>query len=135
MTTMLEPGPCRESGMTEFTEGATTMSGPEEFISEPILPVRGSGDVKAMGRGEPGLPNRFTWRGREYRVTCVRRQWKSSEREGGTGRLYLRRHWYEIETDAGLVMTLYCERQARSRAQAGRRWFVYTVWPGRPAAE
>jgi hypothetical protein len=102
-------------------------SGTEEFVSEPITPAPGTGDITAMARGEPGLPSRFRWRDREYAVTAVLKAWKSSSREGGTGRLYLRKHWYLVETDAGLRMTLYCDRQTRNRGNPKARWWIYSV--------
>lgn len=70
-----------------------------------------------MGRGEPGLPKQFTWRGRRYAVAAVLGNWRTSQREGGRANagLYLRRHWYRIATDSGDVMTASCERQTRSR--------------------
>lgn len=99
----------------------------EQFISEPITPAPGTADARAMGRGEPGLPTRFTWRDTEYTVAEVINVSKSSSREGGTGDLYLRRHWYTIRTTSGDIMTLYCERQARDRQRAKSRWFLYTL--------
>jgi hypothetical protein len=100
--------------------------GPEEFVSEPVTPAAGTGDIAAMGRGEPGLPSGFTWHGREYVITAVLKAWKSSSREGGTGRLYLRKHWYLVETDAGSRMTLYCDRQTRNRRNPKARWWIYS---------
>ena len=102
---------------------------PEQFISEPITPTPGSFDAAAMSRGEPGLPAEFTWRNATYYVARVIRQWKSSTREGGraTGELYLRRHWFTLDTTTGQRMTLYCERQSRSARQAKHRWFLYTL--------
>ena len=104
-----------------------TDSQSDEFVSEPITPAAGTGDITAMGRGEPGLATRFTWRDREYVITAVLKAWKTSSPEGGTGRLYLRRHWYTVETDAGPRMTLYCDRQTRSRRNPKARWWVYSV--------
>jgi len=100
-----------------------------QFISEPIEPEAGTFDARVMARGEPGLPGHFTWRGVRYAVADVIEEWKSSQREGGSGELYLRRHWYKVRTDPPAVMTLYCERQpgGRTRAAAKRRWWVYTV--------
>ena len=103
----------------------------ETFISEPIAPAPGSSDVRAMARGEPGLPARFTWRETTYCVTDAIKTWKTSSREGGRGKLYLRRHWYTVQTDQGPTMTLYCERQARSRKRPKSRWWIYTL-EGRP---
>ena len=101
--------------------------GQEEFVSEPVTPAAGTADISAMGRGEPGLPSRLTWREREYVITGVLKAWKSSSREGGTGRLYLRRHWYLVATDAGPRMTLYCERQTRDRRHPKARWWLYSI--------
>jgi len=102
----------------------------DQFISEPIRPVPGASDSRAMGRGEPGLPSRFVWRDQEYAVAAVVKAWKTSSREGGTGRLYLRRHWYTVKTQTGETMTLYCERQARDRKHPKSRWWLYTIQTG-----
>jgi hypothetical protein len=103
----------------------------EEFVGEPMIPAPGTGHAPAMARGEPGLPTRFTWRGREYRITGVIRQWKSSGpcRSGG-GEIYLRRHWHRVLTDPPAVMTVYCDRQAKDRKHPKARWWVYTVQEG-----
>ncbi|MCC7144959.1 MAG: hypothetical protein IT443_00785 [Phycisphaeraceae bacterium] len=124
----------------------------ELLVSEPLAPVAGSFDAQAMARGEPGLPGRFVWRGREYRVVEVLEEWKSSTPEGGSGELYLRRHWFTVgvvRTEVGessepategggtsevssgtLRMTIYCLRQTprgSSKRAAKARWWVYTV--------
>jgi len=100
----------------------------EEFISEPIEPVVGTFDPVGMTRAEPGLPGRFLWRKKEYAVSNVIRVWKESGPcKTGGGEQYLRKHWYKIKTDGGLEMTLYFERQARSKAQNKTRWWLYTI--------
>ncbi|HUT58324.1 MAG TPA: DUF6504 family protein [Phycisphaerae bacterium] len=103
----------------------------EQFVSEPITPVPGTADVRAMARGEPGLPGRFTWRGREYRVAEVIQSWKTSGpcRSGG-GEVYLRRHWHKILTEPCQVMKVYCERQARSSRRPKARWWLYSIEEG-----
>ena len=103
---------------------------PREFVCEGLTPAAGTGSAVAMARGEPGLPARFTWREREYRLAGVIRKWKSSGpcRSGGS-EMYLRRHWYEILTDPPMVMTIYCDRQAKNRKRHKARWWVYTVEP------
>ena len=93
-----------------------------------MTPVAGSGRAAAMARGEPGLPERFTWRDTEYRVLGVIGQWKTSGPcKSGADEMYLRRHWYRIVTEPRAVMTVYCERQARSSRRAKSRWFIYTI--------
>lgn len=97
----------------------------EQFVSEPLQPVAGTADPAAMARGEPGLPGRFTWRDEEYHVVRVLQQWKSSGPcRSGSSEIYLRRHWYKLLVEPPLVMTVYCERQAR-RPKA--RWWIYTI--------
>jgi hypothetical protein len=110
-----------------------------QFAGDELTPVSGTSDSAAMARGEPGLPARFTWRGREYRVAAVLSKWKTSGPcKTGGGEQYLRRHWYKLaaepceprpEADA-VTLTVYCERQARGARAAKARWFVYTVGPG-----
>jgi len=96
------------------------------FVSEAIEPLGGF-DAAAMSRGEPGLPGGFRWRDHEHRITAVLARWKTCTRD--MGELYLRRHWYEVRTDDGHRMTLYCERQARSTRTRKQRWWLYSVSP------
>jgi hypothetical protein len=81
-----------------------------------------------MATGAPGLPERFVWRGQEYRIEKVVEKWKESSpcRSGG-GERYLRKHWYRVRTTDGSQMKIYFERQARSARQAKQRWWLYTV--------
>lgn len=106
----------------------------EQFVSEAIEPVVGTADTFSMARGEPGLPQRFRWRETEYRVAAVLRAWKQSGPcHHGSGEQYLRKHWFEILTDPPLVMTLYCDRQARRGRNPRGRWWLYTARPaGQP---
>ena len=102
----------------------------KEFIGEEMKPVPGAADARAMARGEPGLPRRFTWRRTECRVVRVIEKWKSTGpcRSGG-GEMYVRRHWYTVETEPPARLTVYCERRARDRRHPGARWWVYTAEP------
>ncbi len=104
----------------------------DEFIDEPLKPLRGSGDAAMAARGEPGLPQRFTWRKREYRVVGVIEKWKTSGRcRHGSPEMYLRRHWYRIQTEPHAIMAVYCDRQAKDRKHPKARWWVYTVQKNR----
>ncbi len=108
----------------------------EEFISESIAPVAGSFKTAAMTRGEPALPAGFVWRDRQYEVAEVIEAWKETGpcRSGG-GEQYLRKHWYKIRTGDGLGMTIYFERQPRSKSSSPARdalrrkarWWLYTL--------
>lgn len=100
----------------------------EEFISEPIEPIAETFDAAAMTRGEPGLPKRFKWRNEEYSIIEVLEAWKELGpcRSGGLEK-YLRKHWFRIKIDDGSEMTIYFERQPRSKRQNKIRWWLYTV--------
>jgi hypothetical protein len=100
----------------------------ENFISEMIKPLMGTFDTAAMTRGEPGLPKKFIWRDNEYEVAQVLEVWKETGPcKSGSPELYLRKHWYKIRTADGKIMTLYFERQARSKNQNKARWWLYTI--------
>ena len=100
----------------------------ERFVSEPLKPVEGTFDATAMTRGEPGLPQRFVWRDTEYTVAEVLEGWKEDGPcRNGSPEMYLRKHWFRVATEQGLEMTLYFERQPRSKRQSKTRWWLYTV--------
>ena len=99
-----------------------------DFFSEPIAPFRGGFDAAAMGRGEPGLPKGFTWRGREHVIVELVGSWKHSSREGGgAGDLYLRRHYYKLRMSDESVWTVYFVRQTPKSGNPKSRWFLYTI--------
>jgi len=107
-------------------KGRRNMS--DEFIGEAVTPVAGTFETAAMTRGEPALPARFSWRGQQYSTAEVLEVWKETGpcRSGG-GEQYLRKHWYRIRTGDGLVMTIYFERQPRSKSRNKTRWWLYAV--------
>jgi len=100
----------------------------EKFISEMIKPLAGTFNTAAMTRGEPGLPSGFVWKNTEYIIDEVLEVWKeTSACKSGSSEIYLRKHWYKIKTTNGMIMTLYFERQARSKKQNKARWWLYTI--------
>ena len=99
-----------------------------EFVSEQITPKQGSSDASAMGRGEPGLPGGFTWRGSSVEIVERISAWKHSSREGGgVGDLYLRRHYYKLRMSDGSIWTVYFVRQTPKSGNTKDRWFLYTI--------
>ena len=77
--------------------------------------------------GEPGLPAAFTWRRATIRIARVRREWRETGPcDHGSGELYLRKHWYEIEDDMGRVLKLYFERNPRDRKTMAR-WRLFSM--------
>lgn len=100
----------------------------EWFICEPLIPRRMTRDTSAMARGEPGLPDSFVWRGREYVVAEVLKAWKETGPETpGSSSTYLKRHWYRVRMETGELMTLYYDRRPGRGNGGKRRWWVYTV--------
>lgn len=93
----------------------------DEFISEPLRPLRGTFDTRAMGTGLPGLPAGFTWRATAYTVIAVVAAWKASA--PSSGQLYLRRHYYRLRMSDGRTWTVYFLRHAYGDA-ARKRWYL-----------
>jgi phosphoribosylglycinamide formyltransferase-1 len=100
------------------------------FVSEQIEPLGGSFDTGRMAMGEPGLPQHFRWRGREYEVASVLERWKTSgDCRSGSPERYVRKHWFCIRTTNGDEMRIYFDRQARSGTKADR-WWLATIRVG-----
>jgi len=95
------------------------------FVSEAMTPAPGSGSVEAMARGEPGLPRVFLWRGERFEVARVLDQGKSHGEDRGD--VYVRKHWYEVETTSGLRMRLYFDRNPGKSGSRESRWWVHWV--------
>jgi uncharacterized protein DUF6504 len=97
------------------------------FVSEPLIPEPGTGSVDAMARGEPGLPRAFIWRGRRFEVARVLESGKAHGEDRGD--VYVRKHWYDVETTTGEKMRIYFDRNpGPGRAKSlERRWWVYWV--------
>jgi hypothetical protein len=99
-----------------------------ELISEPITPRTGTFDTARMGRGEPGLPTGFAWRGLNVDIVEELSAWKQSSREGGdAGDLYLRRHYFKLRMADGSIWTVYFVRQTPRSGDPKSRWFLYSV--------
>ena len=108
----------------------------EKLVSEAITPTPGLFDPRTMAAGQPGVPLEFAWRDRSVRVARLVRTWKSTGPcRHGSGERYVRRHWYEVETERGERMKLYFERQPRPGGKAKRRWWLYSVSPVDPPRE
>jgi hypothetical protein len=101
---------------------------PERFISENIVPDPESFDTAGMAVGGPGLPRRFSWRGKDYAIVKVLEKWKETGPcVSGSDERYVRKHWFKIEADSGDVMKIYYERQPKSKRQARQRWVLFTI--------
>lgn len=102
---------------------------PVSFVSEPIIPVDASFDTSGMARGEPGLPQKFRWRKKEFVVAEVLEQWKEhGDCRHGSGERYVRKHGYRIRSTDGTVFSVYFQRTAgRGKLSAKSRWWIHSV--------
>ncbi len=67
------------------------------------------------------------------RAAAVLEAWKEDGPcRHGSGEMYLRKHWFKILTEQGPQMTIYFDRQARSKRQSKARWWLYTIERERP---
>ena len=100
----------------------------EKFICEQIKPVPGTFDTSTMAIGEPGFPGKFTWRNKEYELDTILEKWKETSncKHGGTEQ-YVRKHWYRIKTKCGITMKIFFERQASSKKDLKKRWWLDTI--------
>jgi phosphoribosylglycinamide formyltransferase-1 len=98
----------------------------ETFVGGGIVPEDMSFDVSAMATGRPGLPRRFSWKGRSFVVGQVLEEWtECGNCRHGSGERYLRKHWFRVRTTEDIEMRIYFERQARS--SGGSRWRLYSL--------
>ncbi len=96
----------------------------ERLISEPVTPDAETFDTQMMAAGVPGLPKRFVWRGKSYTVSRVLKTWTTLRNcRNGSGEKYRNKHFFEIETGGGEVMTLYHVRRSGRDAV----WTLYTM--------
>lgn len=99
----------------------------EHFIGASIQPVDGTIDPARMSAGEPGLPREFRWKKQVIKIERVLRTWREmGDCHHGSGERYLRKHWFEVVTEAGERMKIYFERQAKA-GQKKSRWHLYTL--------
>ena len=101
----------------------------ERLISEPLVPVTATSDTSRMAMGEPGLPREFLWKGRTVRIAAVHRTWKETGKcTHGSPELYVRKHWYEVETDEHTTMKIYFDRHPRKgKGRKEPRWWLFSV--------
>ncbi len=91
------------------------------FVSKPLLPA-GNGFVTPADGIRPPVPRTFAWKDRTLVITAVVRSWRSTKADRGD--TYLKRHWFELETECGLKIEVYYDRETRRGASP---WRLYTV--------
>jgi hypothetical protein len=102
---------------------------PASFVSESITPLDASFDMSGMAQGEPGLPQKFRWRKKEFIVAEVLERWKEhGDCRHGSGERYVRKNGYRIRTVDGTVMNLYFQRSAgRGKLSGKTRWWIQSI--------
>jgi hypothetical protein len=107
---------------------------PSSFVSEPLTPLGGSFDTALMAQGEPGLPQRFRWRSREWHIATVLEKWKDhGDCRNGSDERYVRRHVFRVQTEEGPLLQIYFQRtMGRSSGKSRLRWWVYSVEENAP---
>jgi hypothetical protein len=71
---------------------------------------------------EPPVPRVFLWDDRRLPIAAVLRSWRSTKSDRGDA--YLKRHWFELETENGEKIEVYFDREARRGAP---QWWLYTI--------
>lgn len=92
-----------------------------KLVSCPIV-AGGEGFVTPTSGAGPPVPSTLIWGDRTLRITAVVRTWRSTKTDRGD--VYLKRHWFELETADGERLEVYYDREARRGAS---RWWLYTI--------
>ena len=99
----------------------------EQLISEAIKPVVATCDTARMAAGEPGLPEEFVWRGQTVKILAVLRTWRETGKcRHGSPERYVRKHWFEVDTNSFGAMKIYFDRQPRGNGKSGR-WCLFSI--------
>jgi hypothetical protein len=91
------------------------------FVGKPLVPA-GDGFLTAAGGHEPPVPRVFLWENQTLVIVTILRSWRSTKTDRGDA--YLKRHWFELETEDGQRAEVYYDRQTR-RGQA--QWWLYAI--------
>lgn len=102
---------------------------PSSFVSEPLVPLDASFDTSGMARGEPGLPQKFRWRNKEWTVAEVLESWKDhGDCTHGRGERYVRKHGYRVRTTDEQILKIYFQRNfGRGQFRKKERWWIQSI--------
>ncbi len=77
---------------------------PDQFVSEPIVPVKASMSATSVATGTSSFPKRFFWRDRDCKLDAGLDERKESGRaREGDGERHLRKHWLRMKTTDATV--------------------------------
>ena len=99
----------------------------ERFISKALTPMGDVTETSSMTRGEPALLEAFQWGKQTLEIAKVLEAWKESGPCKSGKEMYLRKHWYRLETTCGKTLKVYFERKPRSAKQNKARWWLYSI--------
>ncbi len=110
---------------------------PLSFISEPIEPLH---EERRGPRKRLGCPDGFVWRGEEYRVVELIREWHDYARRGkmmhnmrpshaaaaeSRGSWGVGRDYFLVRTEGGRLFELYYDRAPRDAGDRSGGWFLF----------
>jgi hypothetical protein len=110
---------------------------PLRFISEPVDPVH---DERRGPEKRLGCPDGFVWRGQEYRVAELVREWHDYTRRGkmahnmrpwhaeaaaSRGSWGVGRDYYLVRTAEGRIFELYYDRAPTDAGGRSGGWFLF----------
>lgn len=93
----------------------------QKFVGHAIAPAD-DGFITPARASEPPVPRAFRWDDRTFDVCAVRRSWRTTKTDRGD--VYLKRHWFELETASGERLEVYFDRESRRGAP---RWWLYSL--------
>lgn len=93
----------------------------DEFC--PLTVPPGAYNLAEARRGEPGIPTRVIWQGRELAVTRFTRLPRTMSRDrGGSHEQYADRHYFTLDLEDGTSLDVYFLRRVRSPRE--HRWWA-----------
>ena len=110
---------------------------PIQFINEAIEPIF---DNPPLLEKKPGCPDGFAWRGVDFRITTLHKEWHDYQRRGRMARnmrpthaatASMRGSWgvgqdyYRVDTDQGRLFDIYYDRAPNNVDKRKGNWFIY----------
>jgi hypothetical protein len=91
------------------------------FVGQSIAPA-GDGFITPASGSEPPVPRAFRWNDKTFDVCAVLQTRRTTKTDRGD--VYLKRHWFVLETATGETLEVYFDREARRGAP---RWWLYSL--------
>ena len=110
---------------------------PIQYINEAIEPIF---NTPPLLEKKPGCPDGFTWRGEEFRIITLHKEWHDYQRRGRMAQnmrpphaatASMRGSWgvgqdyYRVDTDQGRLFDIYYDRAPNNVDKRKGNWFIY----------